>query len=376
MNLVYIDTILAFAAIMAGVSLIITALNQFISAVLGLRGLNLKWGLEELFRNVAPDLGARAGELAGQVLHHPLVSDSMFAQREKGPSWWRYATHIRKEELIKLLDDWAAAVDLPEKTPQERARKIRVLETLQVPAAFRDLKTEAFERIMELESDLEGWFDSAMDRVAQRFASNMRVVTVGCAFLVTAVLLFDSGSVWKRLSEDPDLRAQALAGIEVLRTQADEMGAGATLESPAVYRQAARDLIARHTNVLAGVELPSGATNLASGRQWLREQLEARQVPAPETYLAEYVNLIPQARVVQASENLRDLLRQQSQLGLIPPEYPGGVLDWFCYVWGHKWGLLTSVILLSLGAPFWFNLLKSMSSLRPLLAKKEDAEKR
>ena len=39
---------------------------------------------------------------------------------------------------------------------------------------------------------------------------------------------------------------------------------------------------------------------------------------------------------------------------------------------GHVPGLLLAWVLLTLGAPFWFNMLKSMSSLRPLIASRSD----
>ena len=38
----------------------------------------------------------------------------------------------------------------------------------------------------------------------------------------------------------------------------------------------------------------------------------------------------------------------------------------------HLLGLLASAALLSLGAPFWFNILKSLTNLRPLLAQEVD----
>jgi hypothetical protein len=40
----------------------------------------------------------------------------------------------------------------------------------------------------------------------------------------------------------------------------------------------------------------------------------------------------------------------------------------------HLWGILASALLLSLGAPFWFNMLKTLSNLRPVLANKEQQE--
>jgi hypothetical protein len=42
----------------------------------------------------------------------------------------------------------------------------------------------------------------------------------------------------------------------------------------------------------------------------------------------------------------------------------------------HFWGILFSAGLLSLGAPFWYNALKSLSALKPTVASKEDQERR
>jgi len=49
-----LDTLIAFAVVMLGVSLIITILTQIISTFLGLRGSNLLWGIQTLFERLAP----------------------------------------------------------------------------------------------------------------------------------------------------------------------------------------------------------------------------------------------------------------------------------------------------------------------------------
>ena len=120
-----LDTLIAFAVVMLGLSLIIMILTQIISTALGLRGSNLLWGLETLFRQLAPGLEA-AGlvprDLAKEILQHELISDSLFSRAENmrlvGPiirflntkpvtRWimdrWRYATAIRPEELVRVL---------------------------------------------------------------------------------------------------------------------------------------------------------------------------------------------------------------------------------------------------------------------------------
>jgi len=40
----------------------------------------------------------------------------------------------------------------------------------------------------------------------------------------------------------------------------------------------------------------------------------------------------------------------------------------------HWLGILASASFLSLGAPFWFNLLKRLSNLRPILAQRQERE--
>ncbi len=59
---------------------------------------------------------------------------------------------------------------------------------------------------------------------------------------------------------------------------------------------------------------------------------------------------------------------ESPSLQLIPTPYQ------FLYIesWRSFAGMLVTAILLSLGAPFWFNTLKSLASLRPVVARKQD----
>ena len=55
-----LDTLIAFAVVMLGVSLIITILTQIVASFLGLRGSNLLWGIEVLLKELDPDDGDRS----------------------------------------------------------------------------------------------------------------------------------------------------------------------------------------------------------------------------------------------------------------------------------------------------------------------------
>jgi hypothetical protein len=57
---------------------------------------------------------------------------------------------------------------------------------------------------------------------------------------------------------------------------------------------------------------------------------------------------------------------------LIPNPYPDPFYSYWFSSGLHVWGILASAALLSLGAPFWFNMLKTLTNLRPVLANKTE----
>ena len=79
--LVYLDTIIAFVIVMLGFSLLITLLNQTISAFFGLRGANLFWGIATMLRTLDPNFDERVSQaIAHRILLNPVISDSIFAR--------------------------------------------------------------------------------------------------------------------------------------------------------------------------------------------------------------------------------------------------------------------------------------------------------
>jgi len=82
MTLQHLDALIAFAALMLGMSLLITAGTQLVVTLLGLRGTNLRRGLMDLFETASLDHEARryAKQIAHRVLNHPLISDSLWSR--------------------------------------------------------------------------------------------------------------------------------------------------------------------------------------------------------------------------------------------------------------------------------------------------------
>jgi hypothetical protein len=302
MSLEHLDTLIAFATVMLGVSLLITTLTQMVSAFLGLRGTNLRWGLKALIENIYPDSRKHAHDIAEAVLRHPLISDSSLSIiRQKVPllQRWQLANHVTVAEFV------------------------RILERITVQTGAGDLKTAMHNIVQQAQpqaganapavpgvaEEFQFWFETAMGRTAQRFRLHMRVWTILFAVALCLALHLDSLQLYTQLSSDAELRAGLVAASSTLSAKAQQP--------------------AQTADEKAALE-----------------------------------NLAQQAREIKSSLDA-------TRLNLIPSPYPK---PWYSTYEGrrHLLGVLFTIALLSLGAPFWYNVLKSLSSLKPLLANKPD----
>ena len=313
-----LDTFIAFAAVMLGASLFVTILTQIIPTLLNLRGWNLRNGLATLFETLEPQLKGVAKALASKILMDPLVEGGMVKPR--------LAPVLRRDELLLYLADprfdGAVREALAEalktlRKPEARALLTRLLGATAAAAvtdpsaALAQAAAAVKARITARVEAIDQWFEFAMDRVSQKFAGRMRVFTIVFSAILALAIHLDTFDLLQRFSQNATLRAQAVASATVLTKQA--------------------------TDILA--DNPSNGSV---------DQLKAQVAGLQKTM-------------------------QDTELRLIPEPYPGP----FAYHLGdrHFWGVLASAALLSLGAPFWFNALKTMSSLRPIVASKEEQER-
>jgi hypothetical protein len=331
MTLDHLDALISFIVIISGVSLIVTTLTQLISSTLGLRGTNLRWGIQTLLAELDPVLAPHAEAISQRVLHHPLVSDSTLSTlRTRLAGRWRLASAIREDELIDILhrlvgDDatvaagepWQAAL----KTAFDRLDRNAAEQVLlaargvQPGAATAGASARGAADLLAqsemLSRGVRDWFSPMMDRVSQRFAYQMRMWTVVFSFVIAFALHFDSLTILSDLSSNPDVRTRLVASADTLSKRADALSAATPNTTP-----------------------PEGDV----------------------------------AAVRSAADSLGTLLNERFALHLIPDPYPQPFYAYWKPSWLHLVGVLASAVLLSLGAPFWFNTLKTLLNLRPVLA--------
>ncbi len=421
MTLDHLDMAIAFAVVMLTVSLLVTIFVQTMSAVSGLRGTNLRWGVEQLLRALHPDLGVRAGAIADRILQHPIVSDSAMARA----AWLReiplvgrwigrlhYASAIRVQELVGMMGLLAGGTPAPASLA---AAKTEAEQMAYLAAAARASLLAGGEGVT-------AWFNTIMDRVSQRFATHVRLWTIAFSVVVAFALHLDTFRLLSELAANPEARARLAAASDAIeRVAAGTTGVAqaappARSPAPPVLYQ---DVMKRY---LAGggplARVPPGslpgffADRVAAG-EWLREAMTGVGT-APdeiEAAVAGYQHAVDEALVENVSQREAEIRRLSDQaltargiLGgtgfqLVPDPYHSWDFSpwWPAPLWAgvrwrtaanfahdlffvrpsnlHFWGILFSAGLLSLGAPFWYNALKSLSALKPVVAKKEDQER-
>lgn len=398
MSLEHLDTVISFVVIIAGVSLLVTTLTQMASALLGLRGTNLRWGIATLLKEIDPNLEAHAASISQAVLHHPLISDSTFSRFTVGlVNRWKLASAIRKGELIEILHmlgqpaspaaagqanvTWQPKLrNALEQLDREAAGNV-VLAAPEIrklfpsdPAKSEQLLTQMMASAEHVSGSINQWFDSMMDRVKQRFAVHARIWTVAFSLVIALALHLDAFRLLTQLSADAELRARLIVSADTLAKKADEIFVTSPNASSTVYVAAMQQLVNDHRSELAGVGQPAGFSDVAGGKQWLADQLKAAQIPDLGKWLQRYEAVVPQAALRTAAEDFHSILNDKLKFQLIPDPYPTPIYNYWTPSWLHLWGVLASAALLSLGAPFWFNMLKTLSNLRPTLATKEEEE--
>jgi hypothetical protein len=339
-----LDVAIGFATVMLAVSLIIMSLTQGLASLLALRGSRLRRGIEELIKQTMPSVvkelekkNLTPKQLSEKVLQHPLVSDS--ATREKGR--WCMATAIKVEELLPVLDNVLSQLGLATVVEEEKER-------------------------------LADWFDSFMARVSQWFVMNTRWITIGFAVPVAFGMHLDSVDVLKKIKTDTETRAKLTAMSASLLDQTPE----AVKHTEDAYRVTLGEL--EKSNAGQFIEKPNTET-----RQVITSKPEAlkwiganAKDPSQVADLTRKFDTALEPRLTDALNKSIDRAKtlQSELISAGISIYPGGDhtwQHWFDPFTSHFWGMAASVLFLSLGAPFWFNTLKNMTSLKSIVAQKE-----
>ncbi len=426
-----LDTLIAFVLIMLVVSLLITIGVQVVAAVLNLRGLNLLNGLGNTFRIMAPDLVQDTSELARAILKGRVVSDS-FLPNWGIFKLWRHATAIRPDEVFDGVHRIAIAKKAPDdenlrqtaqsilvalgvdrgvlqatarqilsaqlsvsnvaanikevldQIPDVRARqkveglanaaisKAGAIEAETIAAAEKGLVTAAAS-IDTAYRKFNYWTEICEERVQQWFTMHTRIITVVFAFVFAFWLQLDTVDIFKLVSSDKAVRDKLVAQAGAVEAQTANMLA----DSSAMLQKAVKSWGEKQTDpalrdALNKIDIQSTDTrDVVHGKVTSALKTDALKGKTPVDNFDSIVNDTVTKRLDKKAGDFSQVKADFEKTGfdLFPKTNR--------YRWGSHWsdgfgrhltGMLFSVALLSLGAPFWYNALKNLTSLRSAVA--------
>jgi hypothetical protein len=398
-----LDTVIAFAVIMTVLSLLITLVVQMISATLSLRGKNLANALALTFQTIDPNIGKYAHSLAAQILRDPIFSDSLLqkkgrpaldeaaqkliaAQRKFRVATLRKADDPNRADAINEaraeVQAASADVTLPEvkanreepwgfwTLPWGGAMEIatairpgeiyRVLQELREMSAeeaqLRDIPKELPDKARRLIAALHRWDQPAIESrgkladiaaLSKIFAPEQQKTVVdalesfGATMHRATTRAYDRFQRWFGSAQDRAEQWFQMHVRAVTITAAILVTLFLQLDTVEIYYKlrAEPKLVDALVKAAPGVLEQGGAIQGHSDAQ---------------TQQKTFAEL--KAKIDSAG------------FELLPPgcftRWPEDKLWWF----NHLFGLALTTGLLTLGAPFWFNLLKNLMNLRPAVA--------
>ncbi len=362
----FLDALIGFALVMLVFSLAATAIIQVVLSVLQIRGLNLFLGIGSLLRQIDPGLSRRnAWGIAWAVVSHPLVARTAF----------HIGDVIHREELVQLLLRLAAEA-APRRffgglRPGARAELKRILTDHGIPDPLKTAKeisdaawtigaeapkllaherdTKAIQKVAATPfvAEIFMWFDSTIDRVSQAFSGYAGIVSLVVAAALAFATQLDAIQLVNRLTMDKDLRAKL---VTEARTVVQKRGAEFDSAAAAVTGPGSAKASPKTVAPSAGAASDSTAKPPGKPDEALRASMDDLQMLAAQRLIT-----LPWDPGSQAGPKLKFMSR-----------------EWL----KHRLGVLISTVLIALGAPFWFNSLKQLLSLRSSLAAKDDDQRR
>jgi hypothetical protein len=374
-----VNLLVGLAVVMLLVSFAVTLITQIVVSTLNLRGLALRLKVTNLLVLIDNGIHPRdAAQIAGLVLRNALIGRPGLPWRIPIPEPKRPGDDPNKEPVIKQRFKFglrpAAVVHREEltrlllsfgKEPREYPKKwrwmFRTVDTDELQTKMRasllangvrspekalaDMRkrTQELERtkpelsnsqradqaILEaVKSDfigkLNGWFDQTIDRASDLFTGWSQVAAFGVALLVAVLLQLDTVSLVNRLSADPEARGKL---VDWATQHVDTAGPKASSRlGPHVYSAA--------QSALGGADLIP--------------------LPDPDQWWARWSRAVPCAGLSAGTK--------AQPTGCTLPKV-------------SLLGVALSIILLSLGGPFWYATLSGLLKLRSTLADKDDTQR-
>src|SRR6266571_1635097 len=369
-----IDIAIGMVFIYLLLSLICSAANELIERYSRKRATDLENGISEMLHG---ENDAETAKLVKSIYEHPLVY-SLFA-KPYSPGARTLPSYIPARNfalaLMDLIGEGAAkgATGPGSTSPSEGAlanlRAAVEKNTTLPPNVKTALLTfvDASNNPTKVRENIENWFDSSMDRVSGFYKRRSQLIVLLLGLGLSILLNVDSVALVRTLSTDRAMRDSLVAAAqEYAKSNTRPPAPASASPSPSASPKSQASPSASSS------PRRSAASTSSSGSPSPSPGLTATATPSPASGATGKCDT-PECRV---KENLIEIKKLGLPIGWTreesdPPDprqlYGVSLQGWVL----RAFGWLITALALSLGAPFWFDLLNKFIVIRSTVKPKE-----
>jgi len=360
-----LDALIGFAIVMLLLSMIVMFLVQATQMVIAQRQVALKKALY-LLMSANKISSVDANDLIDKLFESKtLKSNKMF-------KLFKPDIEFSEDEINKILDDIPddpkkdeSETESREKSPAEEMRKYMDIVEKGEKGDFG--KDRGFENVEKLSSHI--------------YRSRMRIISFTWAFIVAFAYQVSTPELLRDLSVDPKLRLEAVSVVTAVQNKASEAIRNSD-EAQDVSGEALARLASKHSNYAKQLEEVSGVGR--DRAELIRElKLVLKGLPANDLEMItnDYSRSITELQDERFDQGMRDLRVATEDLARFNIGLWNKGISFYDLredtfrAMKNIIGVILTALLLSLGAPFWYERLKDLVHLRSALAKKLDTKK-
>lgn len=331
--LTFIDVLLGLFFVYMVFALIASAVNEAIAAFWSSRA---KW-LEKGLRRVLGHIEARKVMASPHLLFLGTGKKTSAWNRNYNPSY------LYASDLLRALLGGANGRTGADLWSMDaiRSRLEQLEEGSPIRTVLTDLANESRDSVEAFGKAFARWYGDFEETMRSWYRQKTHMVLLLISLVLAIVFNVDSIRIVQHLSTNAETR-EALAEMAIEATREDEVGELAGVE---VVRSAEQNLIKVRTRT------PEDRAAIERAEEALREALAELRIEA-----------LKQVDVIQATG--LPLGWQAASFSKAERSSCQFWRDWLCAVFFSLPGLLISAFAFTLGAPFWFDLLKQIASVR------------
>ena len=233
LNSSILDIVIGFSFLFFLLSNCVTLIVELLSSWMNIRSKNLKKGIQKLLDDIIDNKGNNASGLSKLFFEHPMItsltSEKKALNKLKSDKFARVVIDILNKESAKnkgkrtnkttQLSNGNISSSIDIVSSKNYFDQTRTSETVDLLKTFAE---EAREDINEFQQKLENWFDEQGDQMRDWFAAEIRTVTLMVSVFVVFALNVDSIRIYKALSKNDKLRMElANSAAEFLENHKD-----------------------------------------------------------------------------------------------------------------------------------------------------------